>query len=341
MKKIYLIPFLVGYSFAAVSQDLSLNDLLTLTSATEKKTDHILHKKGFRKAWLDSGNENMITYQANTGSKKKSRKRSHQQIQSLKNEKANILIFQTSSSFEYANLKQKIGKEGFTVKPGLDTSNTCFSRGNMMINIETVINEADTVYTFRITEKQLPHPSKIIYAEDLLNFSTHNDLEIVFGKGNVRKDLYYFSEKEILPCTVLFPHSERQSVFIWNNEELTDLNSVLVGGSLRIISEITQRSAVVQNTWSLSTGVRSNMSLKELLNISGEDIQFYGKRSPYFLSIYKTDNKATDINGVEIILGCLNCNDDSVLDAEMVSAKEALKQRLGLFVLMVRVFPKR
>jgi len=39
-----------------------------------------------------------------------------------------------------------------------------------------------------------------------------------FGEKNVKKDGYYFSEKELRKCSVLFANTSQQAVFIWEDQ---------------------------------------------------------------------------------------------------------------------------
>ena len=97
----------------------------------------------------------------------------------------------------------------------------------MTIETEAVDEDSTHEYCFKLTIRKMP--AKIKYAEDLLQFDSHEFLTSFFGKQNVKKDLYYFSEKELQKCSVLFSGSRYQVVFVWGDENKDESGEFVCG----------------------------------------------------------------------------------------------------------------
>ena len=343
MKKFYFLFFWCFINCAANSQNLTLTELLTLTMQSPQKLDQYLSKKGFSRDVSGSAvTYPVYAFQTKQNFKRKKEKNISRSIEKFQKGQNHSLIFRTSSLRECMSLKGKLKKEGFACN---DTSTAAgmplqLRKKNIHVLVNTVIENTDTLYSFNFNLKELPAPESIIYANDLLQFTSHDDLIAMFGASNVKKDLYYFDEKEIRSCSVLFPRSDRQAVFIWGQDSTSsELVSVVIGGSLRIESDMSYTSTVAQNNWALANGIQCNMGLKELLAMNENDLKFYGKQSSLFMSLIPQNTGKIDMGGITIILGCHNCTGTKLLDAATVSAGEALDHGLGMFVIMVMLSP--
>ena len=136
------------------------------------------------------------------------------------------------------------------------------------------------MYTFLLKKKELPLPATIQHAEDLLNFDSHEYLVGFFGAANVKKDYYYFSEKELKKCSVLFGNTSRQAVFIWDDEDnYSQLSYVLISNIIHTLNAKKFDGFIGINEWNLTNGVYPGMGLKELLKINAEDFEIYGNNS--------------------------------------------------------------
>lgn len=284
----------------------------------------------------------VYAFQSKQNSRKKKDRNIVRSIEKFQKGQYHSLVFRTSSLRECKTLKGKLKKEGFICNDSINVVNKPLQlrKKNINVLVNTVIENTDTLYSFNFNLKELPSPDSINYANDLLQFTSHDELITMFGESNVKKDLYYFDEKEIKPCSVLFPRTDRQAVFIWNKDSTgSELASVIIGGSLRIQSDISYTSAIAQNNWSLANGIHCNMGLKELLAMNGNDLKFYGRQSGLYMSLTPQNAGKINMQGITIILGCHNCTGAKLLDAEIVSAEEALNSGLGMFVIMVMLSP--
>ena len=83
------------------------------------------------------------------------------------------------------------------------------------------------------------------------------------------------------------------------------------------------------------------MSINSLINLNGKSFKFYGKNSisPYTIL---TDNTGTlNFKKNQVQLGCLNPTGSRLLNNLTVNAEEILSDNLGMYVLMIMVFPSQ
>ena len=71
---------------------------------------------------------------------------------------------------------------------------------------------------------------EIVFAEDLLTLDSHEFLVAAFGKGNVKEDWFYFTAENRKKCSVIFPNTSRQAIFIWEDEDnRREISFILIG----------------------------------------------------------------------------------------------------------------
>ena len=185
-------------------------------------------------------------------------------------------------------------------------------------------------------------PDSIQFAEDLLQFYSHEYLVSFFGQSNVVKDLYYFSEKEVAKCTVLFPKTNRQAVFIWeDNVNLCKPAYLIIGGNMNAATISNYDGIIGENAWNSKDGIYSGMSLNSLLRLNGNSFKFYGKNaeSPYL--VLPENTGAINFKANRVVLGCLNPGGSQLLNNKMVSADEILSDNLGIYVYMMLIMPDK
>src|SRR6185436_16129684 len=192
----------------------------------------------------------------------------------------------TSSIKEFEENKKALYDEGFYC--GSDSAaaaSLLFQKKNISVLVNKREAE-DTVYSFLYQQADLPTIDKIKYADDLLQFNSHEFLVSVFGEKNVIKDVYYFSEKEFVKCSVLFPRTSRQAVFFWEDvPNMTSPMTIIIGGNMNTGSSANYDGLIGENVWSSKDGIYSGMSLNSLIKLNGNTFKFYGKNStsPYMI----------------------------------------------------------
>ena len=156
----------------------------------------------------------------------------------------------------------------------------------------------------------------------------------------MKKDIYFFAGNEIAKCSVLFLNTDRQVVFIWDDEEnRCKISSLLLGGQQNLQSSIESGKYVEENSWALKSGIRPGMSLMELRLLNGNDFRFYGGSSPNSGSVIPGETGKIDFKKEEVILACLNCKDEKFTTAKVINADDSIDEGRILFVLSVILNP--
>jgi len=249
--------------------------------------------------------------------------------------------FQTSSGKEYEEVRNELKKDGFFCGNETEiSSNYLYQRKNISVKVIVSINSADTNYIFHFREKELQPISKVRFAEDLLQYSTHEYLVSIFGEKNVQKDLYYFSNKEIMKCSVLFPRTEKQAVFIWGDEiNLCGLTNIIIGGNIANGKSLNYNEVIAENSWKTKEGIYSGMSLTNLAKLNGNDFKIFGKNSEFPYMVVPENTGNINFKKNVVVLGSLSNNSTSFFNKELLTANDALQENAGMFVFMYMLSP--
>lgn len=343
MKRLSLFIAFGIIMVSGYGQELTVDDFLDFSSVSSKKLENSFSKKGFIPAGRSYQNDTIVnTWQQAVRNPDSTKMPVARRVSKYQNGKEIYYSFQTSSADEYLSAINKLKQEGFIAPTGninIDTS-LLFQRKNVTVQGYSYTEDSISYYSLFFQRKPMPSPRSIIYANDLLQFTSHEYLVALFGNGNVKKDLYYFSDKEINKCSVLFPNTPRQAVFIWEDEStLTGLSHIIIGGSVRTMGSSEFNQQISENSWRLDNGIHFNMRLEELLEVNGEDLTFYGRNSEYFLTLVPQNKGQVDLSSTCIVLDCINCEGAPLLDKPIISASEALDQDIRLHVGMIILMP--
>ena len=345
MKRFLLFIFIVSKLLLCnvYSQSLSVKDFLNVSSLSPKKFDNYISKKKFVPINKLFQNDTLIsTYSLKTKKRRGDTASVRRIIETYQKDKSFSFAFHTSSRDEYTAARKGLKEAGFFCGNESDDCAAFFlyQRKNLSVLVNTIIEWDDTLYSFLFHEEELPTLANIHYAEDLLRFASHEYLVSVFGEKNVKKDLYYFSEKEINKCSVLFSHTKRQAVFIWKDEvNLCQLSYILIGGNMPTGSSINYKDVIAENAWMSREGVYSGMGLANLTRLNGNDFNFYGKNSEFPLMVVPENTGTIDFKKNVVVLGCLSLGGSPLLNKQMISADEALTDNPGLYVFMIMILP--
>lgn len=282
MKKVLLILILQNFAAAvAHCQSFSVDELITLSNLPSNNIDHFMRKKGFV---LSGSISDSVTMRAGFIQKLKSNKKDIETKRSIdiyiKND-AKCFTLHTSVLNEYIEGQQRIIKSAFiydTLKNVSKASSMLFQKDNITIMATREVRDSIMQYSFELKQKSIP--SSLKYAEDLLQFDSHEFLVSFFGEQNVKKDLYYLSEKELKKCSVLFSGTPRQAVFVWGDEiNLNNLSYVIVSNVLPTEGAKKINPLSGNNEWQLKNGIYPGMAIKDLLKINEMDFDIYGNKS--------------------------------------------------------------
>ena len=262
-----------------------------------------------------------------------------------KKDDTRYFALRTSSLNEYLEGQRQLIKAGFFYDNKKDTSKPTpifFQKKN--ITVETICNIEDDIaqYTFLLQKKEPPNPATIQHAEDLLKFNSHEFLVSFFGEKNVKKDLYYFYEKELKKCSVLFGNSSRQVVFVWKDEDnLYDLSFILISNIIPTASAEKFDEILANNKWELKNGVYAGMSLIELLKLNGKDFEIYGNQSELAFMVKPGISEKIDFKKTTITLSCSNCNNNNLFStSNTLSAMGIAGENLPIYVYNIIIYPE-
>ena len=338
MRLLILLFSLCVICIWANGQSLTVDDLLLLSAQSPKNVNKYLANKNFfpgtdNRQYLDGP----VTF---FEKKKKNNKDSiDRKLELSKKEDNYYYSLFTPDEKEYQSGCNRLREIGFLEYKDASSGNEFFyQKKNITIKAFPSTNGEILNYVFALQKKEMPPVSEISYTEDLLKFTSHEYLVSYFGEENVKKDLYYFSEKELRKCSVLFPNSGQQAVYVWDNEErYSGIDYVLISGILPTIGAAKYSNFIRQSTWLSRDGLYAGMSLNELLQLNGKDFEFYGRNSELAYMVSPERNGTINFKKTGVMLGCVNCSGSKLLSNQKISAIDALQNNLPLFVYYIMI----
>lgn len=345
VKVFFIFIFSLSRMLTIHGQSLTVDDLLDLSSQSPKSVDNYMSKKGFSKAGKSvQDNAMAVTFFEKKSANSTDSLFINRSVDFYKKDDISFFVLHTSSRNEYQDGRNRLKNAGFLFDTKKDTSLEApilFRKKNITIQTNYNTDEDVPVYTFLLQKRDMPNPGNIRFAEDLVKFDSHEYLVSFFGEANVKEDGYYFSEKEIKKCSVLFGNTSQQAVFVWDDEEnMSKLSYVIISGVLPTVSARQKGLNIGQNTWMLKSGVYSGMGLRQLLQLNQEDFQFYGRNSELSFMVEPNNTGRVDFKKVGIMLNCLECSSNTrLLENTKVSAADAIDNSLSLNVFYIMITP--
>ncbi len=342
MKKLLLILILQHFATGYLqSQSFDIDDLITLAGLPSKDISHFMDKNGFALADSKFDNNAMEASFAIAVKGKKKYTGPERIIDINLNDNIKYFTLTTSSLSEYLDGERNLIKAGFFYNSKKDVnkeSSMLFQKGNLAIKASRNEGNGMPQYTFKLKEKKFP--SSIKYAEELLQFDSHEFLISFFGVQNVKKDMYYFSEKELKKCSVLFSGTRYQAVFVWGDEEnLNNLSYILVTNILPTAGAKNNNPLSGNNEWQFQNGIHPGMPIKDLLKINGMDFGIYGNESDLAFMVKPEESGKIDFKKTAVMLSCSSCFDDKIFNQKEVSALDVAKANLPMHVYDVIIYP--
>ncbi len=336
-----------------MGQELSADKLIEMLSMSAPKFESYLVNKKYRTSAPEFfGDTAVKIYEQGlvlTGKKKKTDTTSRKFTRTLLNETF-ILTYQTTSATEYKNIIASLKKKGFYCEYEKDStvSPASYLYQHEDLTAEAFIKMEDEIawYSFIFYKKILTLNRIPYFAEDLLQFTSHEYLVYYFGAKNVKKDIYYFGKNDIVKCSVLLINSKRQVIFIWKDGlNRRKIGNLLFGGEHKLKSQeesIKQEgidSVNTENSWTLKSGIHTGMSLLELRELNEKNIAFCGGHAPNPGLVLTESTGKVDFKNKDVILGCTNCNDEKFRSTKIMFADKAMKDGRILFILTIVLYP--
>ncbi|HVE60363.1 MAG TPA: hypothetical protein VNA26_00995, partial [Chitinophagaceae bacterium] len=157
----------------------------------------------------------------------------------------------------------------------------------------------------------------------------------------VKKDLFYFSETEVNKCSVIFPNSSMQVIVVWKDEiNLQTISFIIIGGQLKDGPENMTYKDTKYNEWRSASGVFAGMSLRQLTELNGNAINFYGWETDQSGLVSKENTGKINFNKIGIQLNCLDCSEDKFYTNNgLISSSRILKENSRVFVSTIIILP--
>jgi hypothetical protein len=342
-KILFILAISICFMLNAKGQSITVDDLLSLSSLSSKNIDNYLNKKGFVSTGKSLQN-NLLGTTFSEIRKKKSKDTSGivRSINCYSNDDADYFVLSTSSIQEYQKGNDRLKQAGFrvdSIQANSPAGAAVYKKNNITIAANSVADEDIPIYIFSLKKRELPQADKIKHAEDLLEFDSHEYLVSYFGKRNVKEDVYNFSDKQLKKCSVLFPNTNQQATFIWEDEKtLSKISYILISGILPTASVMQFRSSVSENKWTLKNGIYSHITIRELLELNGTDFEFYGKNSEFSYMVSPESTGSINFKKTGLILGCFDCS-SLLLNQKKISAMDAIGKSLDLYVVYIMIMP--
>jgi len=348
MRTISLLFFLITFSTLVNAQEFSADKLLDMLSLSPLKFESLLTNKKYRTAGTEmAGDTSMKIYQYRPVFKNNKKKQadtvSRKLIRSMLKETF-TLTYQTTSVTEYTIIIETLKKEGFVCDYEKDSSLTpasyLYQHEDYTAEASIKKTEEATWYSITFFKKIFPVDKELHYAEDLLEFTSHEYLVYYFGANNVKKDIYYFAGNDIVNCSVLFINTKRQVIFIWKDGlNRRKINNLLLGGQHKLKSQQDYDKFIAENSWILKSGVHAGMPLFELRTLNEKNIAFSGGDAANPGLIFPESSGKIDFKDADVILGCMNCTDDRFMSSKIMYADKAMEDARVLFVLTISLYP--
>ncbi|MGZ8558748.1 MAG: hypothetical protein ACXWWC_10455 [Chitinophagaceae bacterium] len=325
----------------ASAQSFTVDDLMTLSSLSPKKFDNYMNEKGY----LSGGKKMQDDAMSFTFLEKIKLRPEDSIVQSrsvglYKKENAYCFSYHTTSREEYEQGINRLKSSKFFLGESKKTlEDTLFyQKKNLTVHISSDVDNGCRVYSFLLQKKEFP--ANIHFAEDLLIFDSHEFLVSYFGEENVKKDVYYFTEKSVKKCSVLFGNSDQQAVFVWEDEDnLCKLSYVLISGILPTESTMPYNENISRNKWAFKSGIFSGMSIRDLLRLNGQDFKFYGLNSEFSLMVAPETTGNLDFKKIGIMMTSIDGTGPALLKKSLISAEEAVENRIALHVFYILLSP--
>ena len=350
MARILLILKLQVFFICVVqAQSFTVDDLVTLSSLSPKKFDNFMDKKGYLPA---GGNMNDSTMALNFFEKKKEKKKSkkdkdipadtiadERRIGLYKESNAFCFALFTTSRKEYDDGLRRLKNSDFIHAENEDTSQAPLFFQKKNVTVQAIADSAEGRPVYKFLLKKTPFPGSVQFAEDLLNFDSHELLASYFGEENIKKDVYFFSEKKVRKCSVLFGNSNKQSFFVWEDEDnLCKLSYILISGILPTKNAVPFNENIGRNIWEFRSGIYSGMSIRDLIRLNESDFNFYGINSEFSLMVEPANTGNIDFEKTGIILTSLD-GESPFLKKLKISATAAAENHIALHVFYIMLTP--
>jgi hypothetical protein len=262
-------------------------------------------------------------------------------VEVVQNDNLRFLTLHTTSFEEFIEAQKSLIRSNFIYDKSKNISkdlSIIFQKNNLTIVTGKEMADTVTAYYLKLKEKKIP--DSIRYADDLLQFDSNEFLVSYFGEQNVKKDLYFFSEKELRKCSVLFSGTPYQALFVWGDEEnLTNLSYIIISNILPTKSARENGIPDATNNWKFQNGLRPGMTIRSLLRLNEMDFTIYGNKSELAFMAKPVVTGKINFKKTGIVFKCSDCYDDHIFNESEISALDIAKANLPLKIFDIIMYP--
>ncbi len=340
----------IGWLLAAAAlpgygQGLNAARLLAGLDVPAVKFDEWAQKRRFYPfATAQNGDTLMREWHYRAEIRKKKPVDTVQRVLLLKEWKSDFtLTYRTGSAAEMMQIVEELRLQGFYSHQEADPLREPVLLQHRDMTAATWQEPGDSLLWYGISFQvaDFPDPREIRYADDLLAFTSHEYLAYYFGEQAVKKDIYQFSPDLRTHCSVLFPNTARQVVFIWKDgANYRTVDQLLFGSQPKLLNTPYTAGFVAENNWMSRSGLHAGMTLYQLRLLNGSDLRFFGGRSAKSGLVLPEKTGKLDFGREQLILGCVNCTDPHFAQADILQADDALSEGRILFVLSMVLTPE-
>lgn len=348
MKRTLFLFVCIATVATTAGQNLPADKLIDMLSLPAAKAESFLLGKKYRFTGEEYLGDTLVkTYQYNTvsfSSKKRQVDTAGRRLTRSALKETFILTYQTTSATEYKNIIADLKKKDFYCEYEKDSTvkaaSYLYQHEDQTADAFIKWEDGTTWYSISFFKKILVTERGLYFAEDLLQFSSHEYLVYYFGAKNVKKDIYYFGKNDLVKCSVLLINTKRQVIFIWKDGlNRRKISSLLLGGIHKLKSLEGVDSTNTENSWMLRGGIHAGMPLFDLRELNGKNIAFCGGDAPNPGLVLPESSATIDFVNKDVILACADCNDDKFQSSKIMYADKAMKEGRHLFIFTIALYP--
>ena len=336
MKRAVLVAVCLMLFQFAFSQNVSLADVKAMIDMKLSKLENQLQKKGFKKNGFSS--EDATFFKLSQGEMGPIIRT----IQIKSTAENREIEFTTSSQPEWKGIEKEIFSEGFIQSTIKTSTSTLFQKQNLVLNAFQMLVDSSLQYSISINKKQLPKINTIVFAEDLLQIDSHEYLAEVFGRQNVTKEIFSISPTQQKKCTIIFPNTLRQAIFLWSDEENRREISFIIFGEQLNGKNHKDLNVVQLSFWRSNQGVYCGMSLGEIQQLNKAPLRFYNWHTESAGFMAPQNEGVIDFDLLKPVFNCMNCNFLYIDNrSEIIQSPYSLSENQKVYVAGFVVAPEK
>lgn len=335
MKKFYLFCYLfIGIISTTEAQSLDLKDLIDFSVDKSDKFINHIQRKGYTRDYNNKESRNLFLYE-----REEKGKTVRRAINFSTGMNAEQILYRTSCETERMELDKQMAKAGFITYSRPSTPEALYQKDQYLLTRVTEEIDSMKMHTYSLVKQSLPKATDIVFAEDLQQLGSHENLVYLFGEQNVVKEIFNYSETEKANCSVLFPGTPREAIFIWSDQvHFRDVELLVFGGSLE--SMTTRYLRLPHNQWRSRQGIYAGMTLKDLEHQNGGPVSFYGWSSEMPGTLLPSNSGNINFKKLGLVLNCLNCEQSETRKMPVVNSSRETDDR-RIYVTTIIVVPEK